>query len=88
MQFYFGQDVELLNYKSSREIVACGKISGVWGVDKFHFKPIPQFLYKVDVSHAVIGDARLPHPHEEGDQFLVRDVVGGSALWSQNHMKG
>ena len=86
-QFYFGQEVELMNFKNPREIVASGKISGVWGVDKFHFKPIPQFFYKVDVTHALIADAPLMHPHEKGDQFLVRDVVGGSVLWSQKFMK-
>jgi hypothetical protein len=86
-QFHFGQDVELMNFKNAREIVASGKISGVWGVDKFHFKPIPQFFYKVDVTHALIPDAPLMHPHEAGDQFLVKDVVGSSVLWSQKHMK-
>jgi hypothetical protein len=57
------------------------------GVDKFHFKPIPQFYYKVDVTHAQTPDAPLMHPHLEGDQFLVKDVVGGSVLWNQKHMR-
>jgi hypothetical protein len=67
--------------------VASGTISGVWGIDKFHFKPIPQFFYKVDVTHAKVGDAPLMHPHATGDQFCVIDAIGGSVLWSQEHLK-
>ena len=36
---------------------------------------------------ALIDDAPLMHPHEGGDQFLIIDVIGGSVLWSQKHMK-
>ena len=86
-QFYFGQVVQLMDFKNPRQIVASGKISGVWGVDKFHFKPIPQFFYKVDVTHARIDDAPLMYPHAGVDQFLMKDVIGGSVLWSQKHMK-
>ena len=87
-QFYFGQVVQLMDFKNPRTIVASGKISGVWGVDKFHFKAILQFFYKVDIiTHALIDNAPLMHPHAGGDQFLIRDVVGGSVLWSQQHMK-
>ena len=86
-QFYFGHVVQLMDFKIPRPIVTSGKIIGVWGVDKFHFKAIPQFFYKVDVTHALIDDAPLMHPHEGGDQFLIRNVIGGSVLWSQKHMK-
>lgn len=79
--------MQLMDFKNPRKVVASGKISGVWGVDNFHFKAIPQFFYKVDVMHALIDDAPLMHPHEAGDQFLIRDVIGGSVLWSQKHMK-
>ena len=77
----------LMDFPNPRTVVASGKISGVWGVNKFHFKAIPPFFYKMDVAHALIDDAPLMHPHEGGDQFLIRDVVGGSVLWSQQHMK-
>ena len=30
-QFYFGQVVQLMDFKNPRTIVASGKISGVWG---------------------------------------------------------
>jgi hypothetical protein len=52
-----------MNFENPREIVASGKINGVWGVDKFHFKPIPQFSYKVEVTHAQIDDPPLMQPH-------------------------
>ena len=86
-QLYFGHVVQLMDFKNPRTIVASGKISGVWGVDKFRFKAIPQFFYKVDVTHVLIDDAPLMHPHAGGDQFLIKDVIGGSVLWSQKHMK-
>ena len=86
-QFHFGQNVQLMDFKNPRMVVVSGKISGVWGVHKFHVKAIPQFFYKVDITHALIDDAPLMHPHEGGDQFLIIDVIGGSVLWSQKHMK-
>jgi hypothetical protein len=86
-QFAIGQAVQLLNFKSPRQIVASGTVSGVWGVDKFHFKPIPHSFYKVDVTEVQVGDAPLMHPHPEGDQLVVADVIGGSVLWSQKHLK-
>ena len=86
-QLSIGQDVHLLNFKRPHQIVASGTISGVGGIDTFHFKPIPLFSYKVDVTHVQVGDAPLMHPHEEGDQFLVKDAIGGSVLWSYKHLK-
>jgi hypothetical protein len=59
----------------------------VGGVDKFHFKTIPEFCYKVDVTNAIMGEARLPYPHEAGDQWKVEDVVGGITLWNERKLK-
>src|ERR1700737_3073576 len=73
--------------KNKRRKVATGKISGVGGVDKFHFKVIPQFCYKVDVTIAHIGDVKLAYPHEDGDQRVVKDVVGGSTLWNERNLR-
>ena len=86
-QFTIGQVVHLMNFKSPRQVVASGTVSGVGGVDKFHFKPIPHSFYKVDVTHVQVGDAPLMHPHLGGDQLVVADVIGGSVLWSQKHLK-
>ena len=86
-QFGIGQVVQLLNFKSPRQIVASGTVGGVWGVDKFHFKPIPHSFYKIDVTQVQVGDAPLMHPHPKEDQLVVADVIGGSVLWSQKHLK-
>ena len=86
-QFYFGHVVQLMDFKNLRKIVVSCKISGVWGVDKFHFKPIPQIFNKVDVTHAQIDDAPLIHPHAGENQFLVKDVIGGSVSWSHKYIK-
>ena len=86
-QFGIGQHVQMLNFKRPHQIVASGTISGVGGIDKFHFKTIPILSYKVGVTHVKVGDAPLMHPHEEGDQFFVKDAIGGSVLWSHKHLK-
>lgn len=44
-------------------------------------------MYKVDVSTAHIGDVKLPHPHEDGDQWVVKDVVGGGTLWNERSLR-
>ena len=87
LQFSVGQCVHMMNARNNKQKVACGKISGVGGVDKFHFKTIPEFCYKVDVSSAIIGEVRLPYPHEAGDQWVVDDVVGGCTLWNERNLK-
>jgi hypothetical protein len=86
-QFVIGQEVHMLNFKTPHQIVASGTISGVSGIDKYHLKPIPQFFYKVDVTHVQVGDAPLMHPHAEGDQYFVKDAIGGNVLWSHKHLK-
>jgi hypothetical protein len=50
VQFNVGQSVHIMSPKNKRRKVAFGKISGVRRVDKFHFKVIPEFCYKVDVT--------------------------------------
>jgi hypothetical protein len=80
VQFNVGQSVYMISPKNKRRKVASGKISGVGGVDKFHFKVIPEFCYKVDVTTAYLGDVKLAYPHEDGDQWLVKDVVGTYTL--------
>jgi hypothetical protein len=43
MQFTVGQCVHMMNARNNKQKVASGQISGVGGVDKFHFKTIPKF---------------------------------------------
>jgi hypothetical protein len=83
-QFHVGQCVHMMSVKNNKQKMTTCKISGVGGVDKFHFKTIPDFCYKVDVTTAHIGDVCLTYPHEAGEQWVVQDVVGGSErnLWN------
>ena len=80
VQFNVGKSVHMMSPKNKRWKVATGKISGVGGVDKFHLKVIPEFCYKVDVTTAYLGYVKLAYPHEDGDQWVVKDVVGGCIL--------
>jgi hypothetical protein len=87
VQFNVGQSVHMMSLKNKRRKVASGKISGVGDVDKFHFKVIPEFCYKVDMTTAYLGDVKLTYPHEDGDQWLAKDVVGGCTLWNERNMR-
>jgi hypothetical protein len=77
----------MMSPKNKRRKVVSGKISGVGSVDKFHFKVILEFCYKVDVTTAHLGDQKLAYPHEDGDQWLVKDVVGGCTLWIERNLR-
>ena len=77
----------MMSVKNNKQKVATDKISGVGGADKFHFKLIPDFWYKVDANIAHLGDVRLPYPHEAKDQWVVEDVVGGGTLWNERNLK-
>ena len=79
MQFNVGQCVHMMSVKNNKQKMEIGKINGVGGADKFHFKLIPDFCYKVDVNIAHLGDVRLPYPLE--------DVVGGNTLWIERNLK-
>ena len=87
MQFSVEQCVHMMNARNKSQKVANGRISGVGGVDKFHFKTIPEFCYKVDVIIAHLGEVCLPYPHEAWDQWVVEDVVGGITLWNERNLK-
>lgn len=50
--------------------MASGKISGLWGVDKFRGYVIPSFCMKVDVVVIYMVDIPLMHPHEANDQVV------------------
>ncbi len=67
--------------------MALGKINGLWGIDKFHGLPIPNFWIKVDVVVAHVVDVPLMHTHGDDDQFLMKDVVRTSTLWNWKYVK-
>jgi hypothetical protein len=79
--------VTLVNPKIQKQKVALGKISGLWGIDKFHGLPIPKFWIKIDIAIAHVVDVPLMHTHEADDQFLMKDVVGTSTLWNWKYVK-
>jgi hypothetical protein len=79
--------VVLVNLKNPKHKVVSGKISGRWGVDKFHGSPILEFMLKVDIVVAHVPNIPLMHPHEANDQALVRDVVGTCTLWNWRYVK-
>jgi hypothetical protein len=66
----------LLNPKNPKQKVASSKISGLWGVEKFHGHFIPKFCVKVNVMVVHVDDVPFMHPHELADQVLMQDVVG------------
>lgn len=49
-------------------------------MDKFHFKVIVDCCYKVDKTVAYLGDVKPAFLHDDGDQWLVQDVVGQCTL--------
>jgi hypothetical protein len=65
LQFSIGQEVWLINPRSYRQKVATGTISGFGGEHNFHFIPIPETWFKVDVRVALVGDVALISPYED-----------------------
>ncbi len=47
--------------------MALRKISGLWGINKFHGLPIPKFWIKVNVAIAHVVDVPLMYTHEADD---------------------
>jgi hypothetical protein len=87
MQFNVGQSMHMMSPKNKRRKVTNRKISGVEGVDKFHFKVIPEFCNKVDVTTVNLGDVKLAYLYEDGDQWVVKDVVGGCTVWIERKLR-
>jgi hypothetical protein len=79
--------VWLINPKRGLQKVASGKVSGVAGEHKFHFKEIPEKWFKVDVQEALLPETTLMHPNDDADQHVVGDVVGTAVIWDQKHIK-
>ena len=87
VQLNVGQSMHMMNPENKRRKVASSKISSVGDVDKFHFKIIPEFYYKVNVTTTYLGDVKLAYPHMDEDQWLVKDVVGGCTLWNERNLR-
>ena len=82
-----GQEVWLINPRRYRQKVATGTISNFGGKHKFHFIPILETWFKVDVCVALVGDVAFMFPNEDTDQMKVKDVVGSSTIWDTGCIK-
>jgi hypothetical protein len=58
-------------------------VSDISGTDKFHCSTFPETWFKVDVKEALLPNVPLMYPYEANDQNVVKDVVGGNALWEE-----
>lgn len=82
-----GSEVYLINPRAVRQKVAAGVISGVGGVDKFHFMLIPETWFKIDVREVLQPNVPLMYPNKDADQETLKDVQGGNAIWSKKYLK-
>lgn len=87
MQFSVAEEVWLLNPKQSTQKVASGKISGIGGEQKFHFKEFMEKWFKVEMREALLPETAFMHPNEDADQHIVEDVVKIAIIWDQKHIK-
>jgi hypothetical protein len=76
-----------LNPQNIKQKVVIGVVSGFGGIDKFHFKTIPDSWLKVDVKEVVCPNAALMYPHEVADQIVLKDIMGGNALWKEKYVR-
>jgi hypothetical protein len=77
----------LFNPKSPKQRVVGSKISGLWGVDKWHDFVIPNLFVKVDISIIHVVEIPLMVTNEVVDQFTVGDAIGSSTLWNWKYAK-
>jgi hypothetical protein len=76
----------LMNLKNQMQRWHQEKITCLWGIDKFHGFPIPNFWVKV-IAIVRVVDVALMHPHEVDDQVLMQDVIGTCTLWNHKYLK-
>jgi hypothetical protein len=88
VQLTLGDEVFLMNPRSVRQKVASGTISNLSGEGKFHFISIPETWFKINVHEALGPNVTLMFQNEDAEQHKVKDVVGSSAIWDGNYMKG
>ena len=67
--------------------MASGKISGVGVWINFILRSFRSFCYKMDETTAYLGDVKFAYPHEDKDQWIVKNVVGGCTLWNEMNLR-
>ncbi len=73
--------------KVAKQQVAGGKISGLWGVDKWHDSIIPNLFVKVDISIVHVVEVPLMVTNEVANQLTMRNAIGLSTLWNWKYVK-
>ena len=70
-------------------VVGVGIVTGLWGDDLFHGKPIEAPMVRVDVTSVFEPESPLLHPNYADDpqQLVLKQVEGGSTLWHQKFMR-
>ena len=76
-----GQKVCLINPRSTKQKVATGVITGIGGVDKFHFTIIPNTWFKIDIRNIFAPDVPLMWENVSADQMKMEDVKGDNVVW-------
>jgi hypothetical protein len=74
LKFSLGQEVWLMNPRSSRQKVASGVISGLGGNDKFYFVVIQETWFKIGIKEIFASDVPLMWENATAEQFKVGDV--------------
>lgn len=87
VQYKLGDKVCLSNPAAPRQKVAVGKISGLPGVHKFHFRDIPPTWFKVDILEIMIPEVPLMYPMDEEGFSKMAHVKGTCTLWEQRVLK-
>jgi hypothetical protein len=75
-----------MNPQNIKQKVVIRVVSGFGGIDKFHFKIIPNSWLKVNMKEVVCPNATLMYPHKAIDQIILKDVRGGNALWKEKYV--
>lgn len=82
-----GDEVYLVNPRAVKQKVAQGNISGLGGVDTFHFMTIPPTWFKIDVKEVLQPTVALMVENQDAEQKVLLDVKGGNCIWDQQYLQ-
>ena len=86
-QFKIGDEVFLFNPRAVKQKVAKGRVSGLPGEQKFHFKGIPEAWLKVNVTEIKTKGVPLMYPAVDPDQEFIEHMLGTCVLWHSKNVK-
>ena len=70
-----------MNLASIKQKVAMGSISGMGGMDMFHFLTIPHTWCKIDVKQVLSSNVPFMFKNEDAEQTILKDVKGRNTIW-------